>query len=100
MASRGLVRKPEAQARVRATTRSRFGLSRGGLLAQQLVQVQVERPELAAVVAGRDAHHARPAGGANTHLRGLLDAGQVDAVDDDLVDGPDALRQFALDQAA
>src|SRR5262249_2904255 len=46
-----------------AVPRLRFGLLSGRLIAQQLVQVQVERPEFAAVIASRDADDARPAGG-------------------------------------
>src|SRR5262249_14378855 len=38
-------------------------------LREQLVQMQVERAEFATVVAGRDAHHTRPAGGAHAGAR-------------------------------
>src|SRR6185369_1187705 len=71
----------------------------GGRL-KQLVQVQVEGAELAAVVAGGDAQDAGTAGGPHADAGRLLDAGQVDAVDDDLVHGVGALGQGGRHLAA
>src|SRR5262249_27253200 len=44
---------------------------------QQLVQVQMERPQLAAVVAGGDAEHAGAARRPQANPRRLLDRGQI-----------------------
>src|SRR5439155_24570185 len=66
----------------------------------QLMQMQMHRPQRAPIIPGRDAHHARPARGANAGAHGLLHGGLVDAVDDDLIHRVDALRQRGLDDAA
>src|SRR5438552_5590075 len=67
---------------------------------EQFVQVQVEWAELAAVVTGGDLQHAWTARSPDAEARCFLDRSQINAIDDDLVDGPGVLRQFALDQAA
>ena len=45
---------------------------------QYLVQMQVKRPEVAAVVARGDADDAGPAGGPDADARGLLDGAAVE----------------------
>src|SRR5262249_35516773 len=68
--------------------------------AQQLVQVKVERPELAAVVTGGDTEDAGAAGSADADAGRLLDGRKIDAVNDDLVDGPRPLGQGGCHEPA
>ena len=63
------------------------GLSRGvevGNLREQLVQVEVMLPELAAVVARGDLDHAGTAGRSETGAQRLLDRRSIETIHDDL----------------
>src|ERR1043165_9168444 len=67
---------------------------------EQLVQMQMHRSEVTAIVAGRDAEDARPARGADADAGRFLDGGLIDAVDDDFVDGIDPFGQGGFHHAA
>src|SRR5579884_1297125 len=62
--------------------------------------MNMEGAEIAAVVAGADADNTRTAGGFDAGARRLLDGGEIESVDDDLVDGIDAFGEGGFDQAA
>src|SRR5262245_33763546 len=59
------------------------------------VEVQWVLAELAAVVPGADLHNPRAARGPDAHAHRGFHRADVEAVDDDLVDGPDTRRQAA-----
>src|SRR5262245_46219084 len=67
---------------------------------QQFVQMQVHRPQTAAIVPGGYANDAVLAGCPHADARGLLDRGGVQPIDDDLVNRIDGVRQSRFHQAA
>src|SRR5205823_2963269 len=73
---------------------------RKATLTEQLVQMEMEWPKLAAVVAGRDLQHPRTACGADANACRFLDCCQLDAVDDNLIHRSRPFRQAGLDLAA
>src|SRR5262245_48969923 len=66
---------------------------------QHLMQMHVKRPEVAAVVAGRDAQHAFHASGAHAKPGCFFDGLQIDAVDHDLVNGVGLGRERRFDES-
>src|SRR5438270_4194546 len=67
---------------------------------QQLVQMQVKRPQVAAVVAGGDSPYAGPAGRPDACPHRRLHCRQIDAVNDHFIDGVHALGQRRWNDAA
>src|SRR5262245_31709197 len=64
------------------------------------MQTQMHRAERAAVVASGDAAHALDTRGLDADSHRLFDGGLIDAVDDNLVNGVDAVGERRLDVAA
>src|SRR5579875_134873 len=56
------------------------------VIGQQFMQVNGERSEIAAVIAGADAEDAGAAGCLDAHTHGLFNSGEIESVDDDFVD--------------
>src|SRR5262245_42571808 len=86
-ASTGTVVVPWYFNRSMAVPRGPWGRS----TCQQLMKMEMERPQVAAVVTGGNPHHPRPARRPHADAGGFLHRGQVEPVDDDFVDGVDSL---------